>query len=498
MTYLDQIAQSIGSTGMNIIWALIVLVVGWLLALIISSSVGKAVRHTGWDERIARRVYGEEKAKAMDTSKWISKIVYYVLLLFVLVAFFEVLGLTYVVQPLNQLLTELFAYLPRLLAAAVLALIAWIVAYALKRIVLAALKATKIDERAREESGLEIKEAPVSQSVAEAVYWLVWLLFLPMILDALALGGLLVPIQVMIAEIFSFLPNLLAAAIILIVGWFLARILQRIVTNLLLAMGSERLSERIGLSKVLGKQGLAGLIGLLVFILVLIPVLLAALQALNIEAVTQPVSAMLGQILSALPALLGAALILAVAYILGKVIADLVTNLLTAIGFNSVLVRLGIGKEPAEDERTPSEVVGYLVLVAIMLFAIIEASQILNFALMAEIVTGFTIFAGHVVLGLIIFGIGIYLANLAFKSVMASGISYRKILARVAQIAILIFAGAMGLLQMGIANEIINLAFGLLLGAIAVAVALAFGLGGREAAGREIEKWTESMRSEKP
>jgi hypothetical protein len=326
----------------------------------------------------------------------------------------------------------------------------------------------------------------------------VWLLFLPMILDALALGGLLVPIQLMIAEIFSFLPNLLAAAVILIVGWFLARILQRIVTNLLLAMGSERLSERIGLSKVLGKQGLAGLIGLLVFILVLIPVLLAALQALNIEAVTQPVSAMLGQILSALPALLGAALILVIAYILGKVIADLVTNLLTAIGFNSVLVRLGIGKEPAEGERTPSEVVGYLVLVAIMLFAIIEASQILNFALMAEIVTGFTIFAGHVVLGLVIFGIGIYLANLAFKSVMASGISYRKILARVAQIAILIFAGAMGLLQMGIANEIINLAFGLLLGAIAVAVALAFGLGGREAAGREIEKWTESMRSEKP
>jgi hypothetical protein len=207
---------------------------------------------------------------------------------------------------------------------------------------------------------------------------------------------------------------------------------------------------------------------------------------------------MLSQILSALPALLGAALILAVAYILGKVIADLVTNLLTAIGFNSVLVRLGIGKEPAEGERTPSEVVGYLVLVAIMLFAIIEASQVLNFALMAEIVTGFTIFAGHVVLGLIIFGIGIYLANLAFKSVMASGISYRKILARVAQIAILIFAGAMGLLQMGIANEIINLAFGLLLGAIAVAVALAFGLGGREVAGREIEKWTESMKSEKP
>lgn len=498
MTYLDQISQSLSPAGLNIIWALIILVIGWILALIISSFVGRALRRTGWDERIARRVYGDEKAKTVEAGKWISKIVYYLILLFVLVAFFEVLGLTIVVQPLNQLLTEIFAYVPRILAAAVLALVAWFIAYALKRIVLVALKATKVDERAGEEAGPERKTVPVSQTVAEAVYWLVWLLFLPMILDALNLGGLLAPIQLLIAKILEFLPNLLAAAIILVVGWFLARILQRVVTNLLLAVGSERFAERVGLAKALGKQGLSGLIGLLVFILVLIPVLLAALQALSLEAITQPVSSMLLQILSALPALFGAALILAIAYIIGKVIADLVTNLLTSLGFNSILVRLGIGKEPAEGQRTPSDVVGYLVLVAIMLFAIIEAAQVLNFALLADIVTMFTIFAGHVVLGLIIFGIGIYLANLAYRSVIASGVSQARILARAAQIAILVFAGAMGLRQMGLANDIINLAFGLLLGAIAVAVALAFGLGGRETAGREIEKWVQSMKSEKP
>jgi hypothetical protein len=61
-----------------------------------------------------------------------------------------------------------------------------------------------------------------------------------------------------------------------------------------------------------------------------------------------------------------------------------------------------------------------------------------------------------------------------------------------------VFAGAVALLEIGVANDIINLAFGLLLGAIAIAVALAFGLGGREAAAREIEKWRNSMKSEKP
>jgi hypothetical protein len=59
-------------------------------------------------------------------------------------------------------------------------------------------------------------------------------------------------------------------------------------------------------------------------------------------------------------------------------------------------------------------------------------------------------------------------------------------------VAILVLAGAMALRQMEIANEIVNLAFGLLLGAVAVAVALAFGLGGRESASRLIEEWRKS------
>jgi hypothetical protein len=319
-----------------------------------------------------------------------------------------------------------------------------------------------------------------------------------MILDALGIGGILAPIQLMLSKILVFLPSLIAAIIILVVGWFVAKIIRRIVTNLLVALGSERFSERIGLSKVLGKQGLGGLIGLIVFILVLIPVLIAALQALAIDAITQPVSNMLNQLLNALPAIFGSALVLIIAYILGKVVGELVANLLGALGFNRILVHLGLGKEPAEGQRTPSEVVGYLAFVAIMLFALIEASQILSFTLLADLIAGFTIFAGRVVLGLIIFALGIFLANLASNAMISSGMSEARLLALAARIAILVFAGAMALLEMGVADQIISLAFGLLLGAIAVALALAFGLGGREAAAQEIEKWKRSMKSEKP
>jgi len=498
MAFMDPIFHAFGSYSPNLIGALVVLIVGWLVALIVSSIIGKALHSTGLDKKIARNAVGEEKAQAMQPHRWISKIIYYVLLFFVFVAFFQILGLTLVAEPLSRLLNIVFSYIPKLFAALVLAVIAWIIATVLKKIVLRVLMTAKVDEGLGSKTGLDKADIPLSQTIAEIVFFLVLLLFLPMILNALALGGLLEPLQLMIAKILGFLPNLLAAAIILIIGWFIARILQKIVTNLLIAVGSERLSEKVGLAKVLGSQGLAGLIGLVVYILILIPVLVAALQALAIDAITLPVSNMLAQMLAILPNLFGAALVLAVAYILGKIIAELAVKLLAGMGFDSLPERLGLAKPAAEGAeppaRTPSQMVGYIVIVAIMLFALIEATQMLKFALLADIIYEFTIFAGHVLMGLIIFAIGIYLANLAFNAVVSSGMSSSKLPAHAARISILAFAGAMALRQMGLANEIINLAFGLLLGAIAVAIALAFGLGGKEIAAQEIRKWLGGMK----
>ncbi len=494
MTITDQITQVFGPTSPNILGSLIILIVGWIVALIVSSIIGKALRRTAMDEKIARVAVGEERARSIDSNRWITQIIYYLLLFFVIVAFFETLGLTLVAQPLNEMLTVVFAYIPKFFAALLIAIVALILAMVLKRAVLTVLQSAKVDENVGSKAGLERKEMPLSQTIAEIVFYLVLLLFLPMVLNALSLGGLLEPLQVMMAKMLGFLPNMLAAAAILLVGWLIARIVQRIVTGLLMAVGSERLSERVGLSRVLGERGLAGLVGLVVYALILIPVLMAALQALDLASITGPISNMLNQILAALPSVFGAILILAIAYVLGKIVAELVTNLLAAAGFDSILVWLGLGKETAEGTRKPSQVAGYLVLVAIMLFALIEASRILNFALMADLIYEFIIFAGQVLVGLIILAIGIYLANLAHNTVMASNTGQAKVLAQAARISILIFAGAMALRHMGLANEIINLAFGLLLGAIAVAVALAFGLGGREIAAREIEKWLKSMK----
>lgn len=499
---LNQITQLIAAYVPNLLGAVAVLIVGWLVAVVLSAIVRGALRRTALDNRLAQWIFGgessKEEARALEVEQWIGRGVYYLTLLFVLVAFFQVLGLTLITQPLNQLLIQVFQYAPRLIGAGALLLFAWIVASALRLIVTRVFQAAKIDERLTQQAGVEeVERIPLAKTLGDAVYWLVFLLFLPAFLGALAIEGLFGPVQGVVNDVLRFLPNIFAAGLILLIGWFVARIVQRIVTNLLAAIGTDRLSEQVGLAAVLGQQRLSGLLGLVVYILILVPVLIAALDALALQAITQPASNMLNVILTALPAVFAAILVLGLAYVVGKIVAGLVSNILTAAGFNSILARLGVSKEPAAGERTPSEIAGYLTLVAIMLFASIEALRLVRFVLLADLLAQFTVFASQVVLGLIIFAIGLYIANLAAKAVEDSKVAQAELLALAARTSILVLAGAMALRQMGLAPEIITLAFGLILATIAVAVALAFGLGSREIAARELEKWLKSVQGEK-
>jgi hypothetical protein len=242
------------------------------------------------------------------------------------------------------------------------------------------------------------------------------------------------------------------------------------------------------------KQKLSGIIALIVYILILIPVLIAALNTLALEAITQPASRMLNLILNAMPAIFAAALVLIVSYVVGRVVAKLITNLLAGVGFDGVLAKLEIAKkEPTEGEKKPSEVTGYVVLTIIMLFAVIEASEMLNFTQLSNLITEFTTFAMQVILGLVIFGLGLFLANWVANRIKASKKPQADLFAAISRVSILIFAGAMALRQMGLASDIINMAFAFLLGAVAVAAAIAFGIGGRDYAGRQIEKWSRSL-----
>lgn len=496
---LSNFLQQILSSAWTLVGAGLVLFVGWLIAWIVSGVVRRLLHRTTLDNRIAAWVAGEEEeGAAIPIERWIGRLVFWLIFLFALVAFFEVLGLTVITGPLNQLLTAVTAYIPRVIGAALLLLIAWIIASILRFLIVRVLKAAELGDRLGSLAGVEEEDrSRLAKALGDVVYWLVFLLFLPAVLGALAVEGLLIPVEGMVNTVLAYLPNIFGAVIILAIGWFAARIVQRLVTNLLVAAGVDKLGDRVGLDQALGKQTLSSVIGLVCYVLVLIPILIAALNTLGLDAITKPASDMLGVVLVALPAIFAAILLLVIAYVVGRLLSQLVARVLAGIGFDAILIRLGLAAEETKWEPSPSKIAGYLVLVGTMLLASVEASQLLGFAELATLISGLTVFLLQVILGLVVFGFGLWLANFAAQAVLASGAAQASLFAMAARVSILILAGAIALTEMGLANQIITLAFGLLLAAFALAVALAFGLGGREIAGAQLEDWLKSVRSKK-
>ncbi|MFS8867593.1 mechanosensitive ion channel [Synechococcus sp. H65.1] len=498
----------------NLLAAIAILVLGWLVATAVAFGVRGLLRRTQLDNRLAAWVLGQKPGEKLpQTERWVAAAVYWIIMAFVLVAVLNALQLQAVSDPLNRFLGEIFVYLPRLGGALVLLVVGWAVATVARLAVIRGLRRFNLDERlvqplhqesaagevgtegtaAKSEGGAEVTPFLLNEALGDALYWLVLLFFLPLILDTLNLRGPLQPVQNLLDQILSMVPRILGALIIGGVGWFLARIVRGIVSNLLAAAGANRLGARFGIPQ------LAQTVGTVAYILVLIPAVIAALNALEIRAISDPAVAMLEQVLRAIPRIAGSALILAVFYWLGQFLAGLVTQLLQAVGFDRLSAGLGLPLAPAPEapaaegelvkRRTPSEIAGLVVWVGVVLFGAVPAVELLQFAALTEIVEGLLLISGRVLIGALVFGIGLYLANLAHSMIKSLGNPSAGVLAQAARVAILVFVGAMALQQMGVATDIVVLAFGLVLGAIAVAVALAFGLGGRDVAAEQIRQW---------
>lgn len=486
---LNDMLETAWSFLPNLVAATAILVGGWIVARVLAAVVKGGLSRTELDNRMA--AWMDDDGEPFPVEQVAGRSVFYLVMLFVLVAFFEALGLDLITEPLNALLTQVSEFAPRIFAAGGLLVVAWVVATALRKIVGTALGAAKIDDRLADKTSEGGEPLPLSRTLADALYWLVFLLFLPAILGALAIEGLLAPVQSLTDQLLGFLPNLLAAGLIFAVGWLVARLVQRIVTNLLAAAGADGLPERVGLEGM-DTIKVSSLVGLLLYVLILVPVVISSLNALQLDAITAPASDMLAQVLNAVPGLFAAALLLVIAFAVGKLVSTLITSVLAGAGFDGLLARLGLGGSEGPGGRSLSEIAGSLALVFIMVFASVEAADMIGFAALSDVLGRLIVFGGQVLLGLFILAMGLWLADLASTTVRESGVRQADTLALASRVSVIALAGAMALRQMGLGERIIELAFGLTLGAVAVAAALAFGLGSREVAGEVVRSWKDA------
>ena len=236
---MDQITEFFNSTiGTNLVdlgLALLILLIGYIVARIISSIVRRLLKRTNLDNRIADALSQPGQERKFEVEDVIAKILFWLLMIFVFVAAFEQIGLEGISAPLSAFLNDVTTvYLPRLVGAGVLLLVAWLIASALKFLVQKAVSLTKLDERMSKYGALEEGErVAFGESLATAVFWLIFLLFLPAVFSALGISEIAEPLQGIFDEILGVIPNLLGAVVVFLIGWFVARVLIQVITNFL-------------------------------------------------------------------------------------------------------------------------------------------------------------------------------------------------------------------------------------------------------------------------
>lgn len=453
-----------------IISAVAILIVGWIIALLVSAGIKKLLQKLGTNRHLSTATGHRSNMESI-----IARVVFWLILIIAVIGAFNVLNLTGISDPFSSMIQQFLLFIPQLLAAIAVGFIGWIVANLVKMGLQKVLNRTQLDEKLSAEVGV----SPISQNISEIVYWLILLLFLPIVLSILGLDGLLLPVQNMVTDVVSYLPNIFIAAVIVFVGYILAKIVRGIVEGLLNSLNVQHQAEKVGIFK---NSNVAQVLGSFVFAVVIITSLIIAFEALGIEAISEPATAMLYEIMHAIPNIIAAALILILAYVVSKLVARLVTEVVAGTGVDEIPAKLDVQRFFGSTKL--SNVVGYLIILFTMLFAVSEAANRLGFEQISGLIAMFIYFGANILLGAVILVIGFWLANIVANIVQRGEYNSSRWLANLVRVLIMGLVIAMGLRAMGIADSIVNLAFGLTLGAVAVAFALAFGLGGRQPAER--------------
>jgi hypothetical protein len=395
---------------------------------------------------------------------------------------------------------------PKILIALLILVATWAVARAVKWALQKAISRTPALQKHTPGNQHET----IGHQLGTIAKLIIWLVGIMAALSFLGIGQILAPINELVTDIFAFLPRLIGAGLIFFVGLILSKIARRLVETALNAANVDGWLARIGVddpgapatssSPAAGSGGttgramastarrasLARAAGILVQALIIIPIAISAIQVLGIEAISGPATAMLDQILEAIPRVLAAALWIGIAFVAARFVRTIIEAVLPPTGFDDAIRSTGV--VPAT--TSPSRVVGTVAMVAIVLAASIEAAKQLGGGTIAIFLAQVTELGGKVIFGTLIIVAGILLARLVSRLV-ASGTGESSFASTVVHYGIIALFTAIGLSFMGLADAIVQMAFGLILGSAAIAAALAFGLGGREAAARLLDRYAD-------
>ncbi len=324
--------------------------------------------------------------------------------------------------------------------------------------------------------------ASVGESLGKIVTLLIWLFGLLAILQVFSLAGVMGPVTTLLNNAMGFVPNLIGAGLIFFIGLMVARIVRDIVVTGLQTVDFDRWANKGGVDTVTGNATISKTIGTIVYILIIIPVSISALETLRIDSVSQPASDMLRLIFTSIPLVLGAAILLGLGYVISLFVVRILKEVLPGLGVDRSLASADLLPEGT----SASSIIARIVQIAILLFFAIAATRVLGFPELTAILDEVLELGGRVVFGAAVIVVGFFVGRLAER--LIGGTGENAMAGTIVKWAAIILFTFMGLRFMGVGETIVEIAFASLVIGGAVAGALAFGLGGRSWAARKLEE----------
>lgn len=383
----------------------------------------------------------------------------------------------YLTELFNNLTASFGESLSGVIAAVLILIIGWFIAGFVKRMTTKLIKKTGVDDKLKNSS------LKLSSFIGKLLYFLVMIFVFMLALGKLGLTDVLDPIKNLLNGFTNYIPNIIGAGLVAYIGYMLATIVSELVElsgdTIKKFTPKLKLPENLDVVKILKK---------VVFIFVFIPLLISAFHILDMKAISEPATTMLSSFFEAIPRILVATIIIIIFVFVGRFVAQLLKDLLQSLNVDGLVSKMNMTEYVGT--KSVAKLISNIAYALIVVFGMLTAFEKLEFTQLTEIIDTVLAYAGKILFGIVIIGIGLIISNLFTKALNSKNNPFVVSIVKISIIAIFL---AIGLRSMGIADEIVNLAFGITLGTVALTVVLSFGLGGREAAGKQMGKILEKF-----
>lgn len=384
---------------------------------------------------------------------------------------------------LQRFANNITDHLPNLLGALIVLIIGWLLAKGLQKLTSKLIGRIKLSDKVLKEEDAK----STTSFVSKIVYYLIMIVVLLVVLEILQVSKVLGPLKNMLNEFLSFIPHLIGAILIAFIGYLLAKFISSLIT-----IGGSFIDKMVDKTGFKDTDKLVNIFQKIVFIVIFIPFLIQAFNALGLDAISKPANEILYNFTNMIGEIVIAALILIIFIWGGKYLASFLEDLFKSLGIDKAAEKIKIQNMIGADQSL-SKLIANLIYFFIVFFGVITAVDIIGLDKLSTILNEILGVTGQILFGLLILAIGNYVSLIIYNTMKKS--NKNNFIAGVVRAASLALFIAIALRTMGIANEIVELAFGLILGAIAVTVALSYGLGGRQAAGEHFKDIVDKMRN---